>query len=179
MSIAKSFVELMGGTITVETAPNEGTSFTVSLHFPVIDESAMGSKSGGESKEITVSGKRLLIVEDNPINCEIANEFLTRAGFETEIAENGEVAVKMVTEAEAGYYDAVLMDIMMPVMDGFEATKQIRALKDKRADVPIIAVSANTFESDKKQAIEIGMNAHVSKPYDPDKLIAAINKVLQ
>ena len=85
----------------------------------------------------------------------------------------------MVTEAEAGYYDAVLMDIMMPVMDGFEATKQIRALKDKRADVPIIAVSANTFESDKKQAIEIGMNAHVSKPYDPDKLIAAINKVIQ
>lgn len=179
MSIAKSFVELMGGTISVETAPNEGTSFTVSLHFPVIDESAMESKSGGESKEIAVSGKRLLIVEDNPINCEIANEFLTRAGFETEIAENGEVAVKMVTEAEAGYYDAVLMDIMMPVMDGFEATRQIRALKDKRAEVPIIAVSANTFESDKKQAIEIGMNAHVSKPYDPDKLIAAINKVIQ
>lgn len=120
-----------------------------------------------------------MIVDDNPINCEIASEILRRAGFEADVAENGKVAVDMIAAENADEYSAVLMDIMMPVMDGFEATKSIRALGDSRAQIPIIAVSANTFASDKRKSIGAGMNAHIAKPYDPDELISTIIEIIQ
>lgn len=179
MSIAKSFVELMGGTISVDTEPNKGTAFIVSVRFPTITEE-MYKPAAQEKTADTVdhTGVRILIVEDNPINSEIAREILTRADFEVETAENGKVAVEMLSDAEPGYYRVVLMDIMMPVMNGYEATKAIRELDAQRAKVPIIAVSANTFESDIREAKEAGMDGHVSKPFEPDKLISTINDFL-
>ena len=180
MSIAKSFVELMGGTISVDTKPNEGTTFTVNLSFQTSTPDAIDEKT--DAKDIRIGelhNKKLLIVDDNPINCEIASEILRRAGFEADVAENGKVAVDMIAAENADEYSAVLMDIMMPVMDGFEATKSIRALGDSRAQIPIIAVSANTFASDKRKSIDAGMNAHIAKPYDPDELISTIIEIIQ
>ena len=105
--------------------------------------------------------------------------YAQNAGFQADVAENGKVAVDMIAAANADEYSAVLMDIMMPVMDGFEATKSIRALGDSRAQIPIIAVSANTFASDKRKSIGAGMNAHIAKPYDPDELISTIIEIIQ
>ncbi len=180
MSIVKSFVEMMGGTIDVESEQNKGTSFIINLVFPITTKDQVKDVLDTSDKEaVDFTGKRLLLVEDNIINAEIAREILSGVGFEIDIAENGKIAVEMVEAAEPDHYCAILMDVMMPVMNGYEATRAIRELDSDRASIPIIALSANSFESDKKEAIGAGMNAHVSKPFNPDELITKISEIMQ
>jgi CheY-like chemotaxis protein len=124
------------------------------------------------------SGKRVLLAEDNELNQMIAEAILTENGFRVEIVGDGAEAVQKVKAAPAGYYDAVLMDIQMPNMDGYEASKQIRALEDKqKAAVPIVAVTANAFEEDRKNALEAGMNGHLAKPYDIPAMLETLKKL--
>jgi CheY-like chemotaxis protein len=129
--------------------------------------------------EAGFSGKRLLLVEDNAVNMQIAQLILKRAGFTVETAENGQLAVDMVSASEPGYYDAILMDIQMPVMDGYEATRAIRAL-DRRelAEIPIVALTSNAFREDVEAARAAGMAAHLEKPVDVRKLLSTLRRVL-
>ncbi len=123
---------------------------------------------------------RILLTEDNPLNQEIAAAILSEAGFEVDIAENGSIAVDTISKAKAGYYRIVLMDIQMPVMNGYEAAKEIRKLKDKKkAAIPIIAMTANAFDEDKQEALDSGMNGHIAKPIDVDKLFGALDEILE
>lgn len=121
---------------------------------------------------------KLLLTEDNPINCEIAKLVLTQEGFSVDTAENGREAVDIITSAPEDTYSVILMDIQMPVMNGYEAAMRIRAMKGAKSKNPIIALTANTFEDDRKAASEAGMNSQVSKPFQPEQLISAIEKLL-
>jgi CheY-like chemotaxis protein len=126
------------------------------------------------------SGKRVLLAEDNELNQMIAEAILTENGFQVEIVGDGAEAVQKVKAAPAGYYDVILMDIQMPNMDGYEASKQIRALEDKqKAAVPIVAVTANAFEEDRKNALEAGMNGHLAKPYDIPAMLETLKNLLR
>ena len=130
-------------------------------------------------KEIDFQNKHLLLVEDNELNREIAEAILENYGFVVDKAENGAVAVEMVKSAAAGTYDCILMDVQMPVMDGYEATKCIRALDNPElANIPILAMTANAFEEDRRSALECGMDGFVSKPIEIDELSRALGNVL-
>lgn len=125
-------------------------------------------------------GKRILLVEDNDLNAEIAMEILKEAGFEVDRAQDGQAAVEMVERADAGYYHLVLMDIQMPRMNGYEATRSIRAMPDAgKATLPILAMTANAFDEDKKEAVRAGMNGHLAKPIDAKKLMKALEDILR
>ncbi|MBR0209017.1 MAG: amino acid permease [Oscillospiraceae bacterium] len=185
MSITKSIVDLMGGTIEVMTAPGSGTQIIIRLKFKLAEENDLRKgetapdKAAGEA-EIDFSSKRLLLVEDNAINMEIAKMILEQAGFTVETAENGRIAVDMVAASQHGYYDAVLMDIQMPVMDGYAATKAIRELPDEAlAEIPIIAMTANAFKEDVKAAENAGMQAHIAKPIDVGVMMKTLAAVLR
>ena len=126
------------------------------------------------------TGRKILLAEDNEMNRMIAEAILTNFGFEVEKAEDGQIAVQKMTDAPAGTYDVILMDIQMPNMDGYEATKRIRTLDDKnKADIPIIAVTANAFEEDRKLALKAGMNGHLAKPYDVPSMIKTISELIK
>ncbi len=180
MAIVKNIVEAAGDTITVESTPDVGTTFTIHTQLMLADAKELDKlrKKDMSEKHHSIAelksyftNKRILLVEDNEFNSTIAYAILENAGFLVETAENGEEAVHSIVKApSAGYYDVVLMDVQMPVMNGYEATRAIRALKDERSKVKIIAVTANAFESDKEDAREAGMDAHVSKPLDVDVL---------
>ena len=178
MAITKNLVELMGGSITLETEKGKGTKFTITLSFPITDKSQIEDE---DEDDIThdFTGERLLVVEDNPINREIAGEILCQNGFEVDFAENGKIAVDIISEVDPDTYSAVLMDIQMPVMGGYEATDAIRAMDDERAELPIIAMTANSFESDRREALDHGMNAHIAKPFDPNELFAVLAKLIK
>ena len=183
LAITKSIVDLMGGTIEVMTAPGTGTEIIIRLKFRLADAAeapeAAPEEPTAEAAELDASSKRLLLVEDNAINMEIANMILTQAGFAVETAENGKIAVEKVTAAQPGYYDAILMDIQMPVMDGYEATRAIRALKDpRRANVPILAMTANAFKEDEEASARAGMQAHIAKPIDVPTMLRTLTEVL-
>ena len=181
MAITKRIVDLMGGSIDLITAPGRGSEFVVSVPFEVLPEQdgTHPETEKAERRPASFDGKRLLLVDDMEINREIAVALLEMNGFTVEQAENGKAAVEMVASSEPGYYDAVLMDVQMPVMNGYEATKQIRSLKSKRlASVPIIAMTANAFEEDRRAAISAGMNGHIAKPIDPDTLMSVLADTL-
>ena len=179
MSITKTIVDLMGGTIDLITAPGKGCEFIVRLQFPVEKAPQEEAEAGQDGQEMSLSGKRLLLAEDNEINREIALLILGEKGFVMETAENGRVALGMVSEAPAGYYDAVLMDIQMPEMNGYEAARAIRSLPDKdKAAVPIVAMTANAFKEDEDQAREAGMNGHIAKPIDVEKMMETLAGIL-
>ena len=128
---------------------------------------------------VSFKGKRILLAEDNELNAEIAITVLEEAGFEVELAEDGIICVDMLEKADAGYYDLILMDIQMPNMDGYKATRTIRKLEDKeKADIPIVAMTANAFEEDKQDAYDAGMNWHIAKPIRVGKLMAALAEIL-
>lgn len=158
MSIAKKIVELMDGTITVSSKPDEGTEFVVTLKFPVWEEKKISevSEKTGETETASLRGKRILLVEDNELNREITMELLKDKGILVDTAEDGSIAVEKIKYAQPGQYDLILMDIQMPEMDGYEAARQIRKLPGEYADIPIIAVTANAFEADRKKALEAG-----------------------
>jgi len=166
LPIVKKLAELMGGTIDITSRPNEGTECILRLALRLQEET--GEKNPEQPEEIPdFTGRRLLLVEDNELNAEIAQTILEEVGFQVEIAENGKTALEMVEGSEPGYYDLVLMDIQMPVMDGYQSARAIRALpKPELARIPIIALTANALEEDQKKALENGMDAHVAKPID-------------
>ena len=181
LPISKSIIDLMGGTIDVYTAPGNGTEIVLLLKFRLADESELPQNNPQEKQEKTVdfSTKRLLIVEDNTVNMEIAKMILKQAGFTVETAENGQIGLDMVKASPDGYYDAVLMDIQMPVMDGLTAARSIRSLENPvHASIPILAITANAFKEDEEKAKEAGMQAHIAKPIDVDKLLGTLARVL-
>ena len=178
LSIARGIITMMDGTIDVRTMPGEGTEFIIRLSFPIVERPEETSVEE-EQDTIDFAKVRLLLVEDNEINMEIAGMVLNQFGFMVETAGNGKEALDMVAASEPGYYDAVLMDVQMPVMDGYEATRAIRALEDDRlAGIPIIAMTANAFKEDELAAKEAGMQAHIAKPLDVEKMILTITEVL-
>ena len=137
-------------------------------------------EDAAEEETVDFSGKRLLLVEDNAVNMEIAKMILEQMGFEVETAENGKIAVDMVSASSPSYYNAVLMDIQMPVTDGYTATKEIRALKNRAlANLPILAMTANAFQEDVQAAMDAGMQAHIAKPIDVGNLIRTLQATLQ
>lgn len=183
LSIAKSMVDIMDGSISLKSQQGAGSEFVVTLHLKTAEpESAPAQKDGKPaSAEYTqiMAGKRILLVEDNEFNREIAFEILRNAGFEVDTADDGAVAVDKVSQSAPGAYDVVLMDIQMPNMNGYEATRAIRELPDAaRARIPIIAVTANAFSSDRDAALAAGMDGHIAKPIDVDMLIGKMCDLL-
>lgn len=180
MPIVKSFVDMMGGTIDIQSKESAGTTITVRLTFQVEAEPNLQETTSMEERpqQNHFSGKRILLAEDNELNREIAAAVLEEAGFLVESAENGAEALKIIQEASENYFDAVLMDIQMPVMDGYTATQKIRQLAGKRGTIPIIAVSANAFNEDKAAALQVGMNGHLPKPIDSAKLIQTLDRLM-
>ncbi|MBR7024610.1 MAG: amino acid permease [Selenomonadaceae bacterium] len=181
MSITKSIVELMGGTIDVESELGKGTEFIVRVDFPIVDDPEETEVETTEAnRELDFSKIKLLLVEDNEVNREIASLILTEFGFSLDTAENGQVAVEKISASKPGDFDAILMDVQMPVMNGYEATKAIRSLPNlKLAHIPIIAMTANAFTEDIQAAKEAGMNSHIAKPLDVQKMIETLTEVLK
>ncbi|MDE7479126.1 MAG: response regulator, partial [Lachnospiraceae bacterium] len=178
LSVVKSLVDLMEGSIEFESEVGQGSKFIVNLLLRVHEELKQEDQEAPELY-IDLSGKRILLVEDNEINCEIAQELLMDEGYIVETANDGSVALEMVKNAEPQYYSLILMDIQMPIMDGHKATRAIRNLENRElANIPIIALSANAFAEDYKRSIEAGMDAHVPKPINIDELQETIRKVL-
>ena len=181
LAITKRLVDLMGGTIEVLTSPGSGTQIIIRLKLKLATEEDLQKDSSPEDEEeVDFTGKRLLVVEDNAINMEIACMILIQQGFQVDTAENGKIALDMVSSSPPGTYDAILMDIQMPIMDGYAATRAIRALDNKElADIPILAMTANAFQEDVQAAKEAGMQAHVAKPVDVAVLIKELKTVLK
>ena len=182
MAITKSIIDMMNGTIRVETAPNKGTEFIINIAFPLLPD-APAVEETQETSEDTVfdlSKNKLLLVEDIEVNREIAVMILSEAGFVVDTAENGKEAVDKVANSKIGDYDAVLMDIQMPVMNGYEATKAIRQLDNPElANIPIIAMTANAFSEDIQNAKNAGMNDHIAKPIDVPKMMETLKNILR
>ena len=178
LAITKSIVDMMGGDISVQTEKGKGTEFVITVGFPLAEPEE--KLFAGEVNEISFEGKRALLVEDNMINMEIAQMLLEQAGFLIETAENGKIALEMTAASEPGYYDVILMDIQMPVMDGYMSAQAIRSLPDPGlAGIPIIAMTANAFQEDIKKAEEVGMNGHIAKPLDIPSMKATLQQVLR
>ena len=185
MAITKNIVDMMGGTIEVESQKGVGTEFIIRLELRLQAEAGVanedGTKQHGHAEGVAeFAGKRLLLAEDNELNREIACMLLSKYGFVIDTAENGQEAVDLVAASAPDYYDLVLMDIQMPVMDGHEATRRIRNLEDKElAKVPVVAMTANAFDEDRKAAKECGMNGFISKPINMQEVVQALRMCLQ
>ena len=185
MAITKNIVDMMGGTIEVESQKGVGTEFIIRLELRLQAEARVanedGTKQHGHAEGVAeFAGKRLLLAEDNELNREIACMLLSKYGFVIDTAENGQEAVDLVAASAPDYYDLVLMDIQMPVMDGHEATRRIRNLEDKElAKVPVVAMTANAFDEDRKAAKECGMNGFISKPINMQEVVQALRMCLQ
>ena len=182
LSIIKSMIELMGGSIQVESRQGIGTKFTVDLSFDMASkEEVYGSRNAIKTSAIhTIKGKRILIAEDNELNAEIAKTVLEDVGALVTRVEDGQQAVELFKEKPAGTFDAILMELMMPIMDGYTATREIRSLE--RSDsktIPIIAMTANAFQEDAEKCIAVGMNAHLAKPLDIEKVMITICRLVK
>ena len=179
MAIVKNIIDMMGGTITVQSEKGIGTTFTVTLTFKM-DDKPIETEQVAAAEISSLSHTHVLVAEDNELNQEIILATLEEAGISADIAENGAVAVEMLLSSRPDYYSLVLMDIQMPVMNGYEAIKAIRA--SGRVDlekIPIFAVTANAFEEDKQKAINCGMNGHIAKPIDIKNLLNTLDQVLK
>ncbi len=181
MSITKSLVDLMGGEITLKSGLGKGSEFTVKFEFEITGEPIKPAEEAADA-ETELSGDvsyRILVVDDNEINRIIAVEVLSDLGYETDEAGDGQEAIDKIKNAKAGDYDLILMDVQMPVIDGYEATKAIRKLDSPLSSVPILALTANAFDDDRKNAEEAGMNGHVAKPIDVEVLEKTMRNLLK
>ena len=177
LTIAKKCVECLGGTIEAESKLNVGTGFTIKFNAIIFENGESEALSNLET--ISFDGKRVLVVEDNELNIEIACRLLEDLGFKTERAYNGQEAYDAVLNSSEDYYDLVYMDVMMPVLDGYEATKKIRKIENiQKSGVPIIAMTANVFDEDIKKSIECGMNGYITKPLVAEDVIKETKRVL-
>ena len=174
LPIVKSLIDMMNGTIQVESKLNKGTKFTVELSF--LTSLQVENVNERNTSTLDFSGKHILLVEDNELNAEIGIELLNTFKVIIDLAKNGEECIKILEKMPEGYYDLILMDIQMPIMDGYEATKIIRSFNNKNAQIPIIAMTANAFEEDRKHALQLGMNEHPAKPVDIEKLKDVLTK---
>ena len=173
MAITKNLVDLMGGTITVSSRPSQGTSFHLTFLFPA----CAPEEAKEQKKTVDFTGKQLLLAEDNELNAELAMEILTNLGFHVDLAKDGREALTAMEGP--GTYDAVLMDLQMPNMDGLQAAKAIRSLADPaKANIPILAMTADAFEASRRKTLEAGMNGRITKPIEVPKLIEALQGVL-
>ena len=178
MPITKKLVEKMGGTITFESEEGVGTTFVIQIPFK-IDSDADKREEQKDASEESIKGLHILLAEDNELNMEIAEFMLQNEGAAVTKAWNGQEAVELFQKSEPGEFDVILMDIMMPVMNGYEATKMIRTLDRKDAKVvPIIAMTANAFTEDRIRAKEAGMNEHIAKPVDVKLLVKVIHELV-
>ena len=180
LPIVKSLVDLMHGSIDVESKPEKGTRFTVILPFKIATEKQISDEQEKTADIIPdyLRGKRILLAEDNELNAEIAITILEEYGFKVTRVADGRQCLEELKKMPEDYYDIILMDIQMPDMDGYEATKRIRSMKDGRSRIPIVAMTANAFDEDKKKAIDTGMNGHIAKPMDVHVLIRTLKEVL-
>ena len=182
-AITKSIVDLMSGTIDVKTELGKGTEFIINLSFEIVEgevEKVSEENNSDAENQIDFSKMKLLLVEDNEVNREIASMILTEYGFKLDTAENGQIAVDKIKSAKAGEFDAILMDIQMPVMNGYDATRAIRKIPDPQlSNIPIIAMTANAFVEDIQAAKDAGMNSHIAKPIDISQMIETLTEVLK
>ena len=174
---------MMHGTISLETRQGVGTEFKVYFRFRIsselLEHPEKKKKDFRETGAGTQTG-RILLAEDVELNQEIAVAILGDAGFTTEVADNGRMAVEMLAKSRPGYYQAVLMDVQMPEMNGYEATKMIRGLDNKElASIPIIAMTANAFEEDRQEALRCGMNGHIAKPINVDSFFDSLAEIMK
>ena len=183
MPIIKKYVDMMGGTIKAESKLGEGSKFTVIMEYRIADKGyyeQVTDPSPDTEKTDWISGKHVLLAEDNELNAEIAEFILEDMGLIVDRVEDGIQCVARMEQKPAGTYDLILMDIQMPKMDGYKATQAIRNLSDKdKASIPIIAMTANAFEEDKRNAIAAGMNGHIAKPIQVDKLLSILSEVIR
>ena len=178
MSISKKLVEKMGGTITFESEEGAGTTFVIRVPFR-IDTDRDSKVETGEKTEASIRGLHVLLAEDNELNMEIAEFLLQNEGADVTRAWNGQEVVEIFKKSRSGEFDVILMDIMMPVMNGYEATKRIRSMdREDAKTIPIIAMTANAFTEDRLKAKKAGMNEHIAKPVDANKLVKAIHELL-
>ncbi len=178
LAIIQKFVDIMGGSVELKSQLGKGTEISATLTFALVSEEEIISQTQ-TIKTSSMKGKRVLLVEDNEFNREIARYILESVGFEVEEATNGAICLEMLTQKDDEYYDLVLMDIQMPLMDGYVATQRIRNLENKKlAEIPIVAMTANAFDEDKKRCLEIGMNGHVGKPIELEALIEELFKII-
>lgn len=180
LSISKNLVEKMDGSIFLKSKKDVGTEFLICFDFENAPETESGKKeiSASAEKTVDLKGTRILLVEDNSLNRDIAKELLKGEGFIIDEAENGKIALEMLSASPDGYYKVVLMDVMMPVMNGYEASMKIRKMKSNKSSIPIVAMTANAFEEDKEQALKSGMDYFVSKPFDIKSLLSLLSEIL-
>jgi CheY-like chemotaxis protein len=182
LPIVKSMIELMGGSIRVESTQGAGTKFTVDISFDTASEEDVYRNQISEQPDALkrMEGKRILLAEDNDLNAEIAIELLAEQKIIADRAMDGADCLDKLEKAASGYYDMILMDIQMPVMDGYDAAARIRRMKDEeKASIPIIAMTANAFAEDRQKAISTGMNDHVAKPIDMKVLLPVMAKYIR
>ena len=175
MAIVKNLVEMMNGEIEVQSKLGVGTEIVFRIPHRIGEEPSVAVDSNAQEVAPDFCGKRILLAEDNELNAEIAMAILEDSGFKVEHACDGVECVDMLTKAEAGYYDMILMDIQMPNLNGYEATRKIRNLSDKaKANIIIVAMTANAFKEDKERVLEVGMNEHLAKPIDVKKMMETL-----
>lgn len=181
LPIVKTLVEMMDGRIEVESGLGKGTTFSIFIphKFADKDQAVVQDETAGEAELGKLKGKRILLAEDNELNAEIAATILNDAGMLVETAEDGTIVLQMLKERPSGYYDLILIDIQMPKMNGYEAAETIRAWEDEQSEIPIVAMTANAFEEDKKAAFASGMNGHVGKPIEISKLMHTLIRIME